>query len=99
MKILLTGSSGTIGTRVFEKLVELDYDVIGVDRKDNKWNISLNKKTFKLDLLKQTDLAKLPRRVDLIIHLAANARVYDLIKNPDLALENMITAFNVVDFT
>lgn len=98
MKIMLTGSSGTIGTRLFEKLVHLDYDVIGVDRKENEWNTSLNKKTIKLDLLKQTDLAKLPANVDLIIHLAANARVYDLIKNPDLALENMVTTFNVVDF-
>lgn len=98
MKILLTGSSGTIGTRLFEKLVELDYDVTGVDRKDNEWTTSLNKKTIKLDLLKKTDLAKLSGNFDLIIHLAANARVYDLIKNPDLALENMITTFNVVDF-
>jgi len=72
MKIMLTGSSGTIGTRLFEKLVHLDYDVIGVDRKENEWNTSLNKKTIKLDLLKQTDLAKLPANVDLIIHLAAN---------------------------
>lgn len=98
MKILLTGSSGTIGTRLFEKLVHLDYDVIGVDRKENEWNASLNKKTIKLDLLKKTDLAKLPANVDLIIHLAANARVYDLIKNPDLSLENMVTTFNAVDF-
>ena len=98
MRIMLTGSSGSIGTRLFEKLVNLDYDVIGVDRKENEWNTSLNKKTIKLDMLKKTDLAKLPANVDLIIHLAANARVYDLIKNPDLALENMVTAFNVVDF-
>jgi nucleoside-diphosphate-sugar epimerase len=98
MKILLTGSSGTIGTRLFEKLVHLDYDVIGVDRKSNEWNTSLNKKTIKIDLLKQNSLTKLPTNVDLVIHLAANARVYDLIKNPNLALENMITAFNVIDF-
>jgi len=98
LRIMLTGSSGSIGTRLFEKLVNLDYDVIGVDRKENEWNTSLNKKTIKLDMLKKTDLAKLPANVDLIIHLAANARVYDLIKNPDLALENMVTAFNVVDF-
>ena len=98
MKILLTGSSGTIGTRLFEKLVHLDYDVTGVDRKENEWNVSLNKKTIKLDLLKQTDLTKMPSNADLIIHLAANARVYDLIRNPDLALENIVTSFNVVDF-
>jgi nucleoside-diphosphate-sugar epimerase len=36
MKILLTGSSSAIGTRLFEKLLELNYDVIGADRKENK---------------------------------------------------------------
>ena len=98
MRIMLTGSSGTIGTRLFEKLLQLNHDVIGVDRKENKWNKSLNKRTVRIDLLKQSDLIKLPKDIDLIIHLAANARVYELVKNPDLALENMVTTFNVLEF-
>jgi nucleoside-diphosphate-sugar epimerase len=98
MRIMLTGSSGTIGTRSFEKLLHLGYDVIGVDKKKNNWNKSLNKRTITLDLLKQSNLTKLPTDIDLIIHLAANARVYDLVKNPELALENMVTTFNVLDF-
>jgi len=98
LKILLTGSSGTIGTRLFETLIHFGYDVIGVDRKENIWNKSLNKKTLKLNLLSQANLVKLPANFDLIIHIAANARVYDLVKNPELALENMVTTFNVLDF-
>ena len=98
MRIMLTGSSGMIGTRLFEKLLQLDHDVIGVDRKENKWNKSLNKRTIKIDLLKRSDLIKLPKDIDLIIHLAANARVYELVKNPELALENMVTTFNVLEF-
>jgi len=95
---MLTGSSGTISTRLFEKLLQLNHDVIGLDRKENKWNKSLNKRTIKIDLLKQSDLIKLPKGIDLIIHLAANARVYKLVKNPELALENMVTTFNVLEF-
>jgi len=98
MRIMLTGSSGTIGTRLFEKLLQLDYDVIGLDRKENEWNKSLNKRTVRIDLLKQSDLIKLPKDIDLIIHLAANARVYNLVTNPELALENIVTAFNVLEF-
>lgn len=98
MKIMLTGSSGMIGTRLFEKLLQLDHDVIGIDRKQNKWNKSLNKRTSKIDLLKQSDSIKLPDDIDFIIHLAANARVYELVQKPELALENMVTTFNVLEF-
>jgi len=98
MRIMLTGSSGTIGTRLFEKLLQLNYDVIGLDRKENRWNKSLNKRTIKINLLKQNNLIKLPKDIDLIIHLAANARVYELVTNPELALENMVTTFNVLEF-
>ena len=97
MKILLTGSSGTIGTKLFKKLIDLNYDVIGVDRRKNKWIPSLNKRTINIDLLNQDELAKIPTDLDLIIHFAANARVYELVKNPELALENMITSFNVLE--
>lgn len=97
-KILLTGSSGSIGTRLFERLLELGYDVKGVDRRENQWNKALNDKTIILDLLKKNEHSNMPSDIDLIIHFAANARVYDLIQEPDLALENMITTFNVLDF-
>ena len=97
-KILLTGSSGTIGTRLFEKLLEQGYDVVGFDRKLNQWNQRLNKFTIKGDLLKENDIKKLSSDFDLIIHFAANARVYDLVVNPDLALENIIATYNILKF-
>ncbi len=97
-KILITGSSGTIGTRLFEKLIENGYDVIGFDRNLNIWNSHLNKLTVIGDLLKKEDIDRLPRDFDLIIHLAANARVYDLVLLPDLALENIVTTYNILEF-
>ena len=97
-KILITGSSGTIGTRLFEKLLEKNYDVIGFDRNRNKWSGNLNKLTIIGDLLKKEDIEKIPTDIDLVVHLAANPRVYDLVVNPDLALENIITTYNVLEF-
>jgi UDP-glucose 4-epimerase len=98
-KILITGSSGTIGTRLGEKLLNLGYEIIGVDWKTNKWNKNLEKRTIHLDLRnKNLVLKKLPKKVDLIIHLAANARVYELVKNPDLARDNMITTYNILEY-
>lgn len=98
-KILITGSSGTIGTRLGEKLLNLGYEIIGVDWKTNKWHKNLEKRTIHLDLRnKNLVLKKLPNKVDLIIHLAANARVYELVKNPDLARDNMITTYNILEY-
>ena len=97
-KILITGSSGTIGTRLFENLLEKSYDVIGFDRNHNKWSENLNKLTIIGDLLKKEDVEKIPTNIDLVVHLAANPRVYDLVVNPGLALENITTTYNVLEF-
>jgi UDP-glucose 4-epimerase len=98
MNILLTGSSGTIGTRLFEKLIGEGHRTTGVDKKKNDWNVSLNARTIIANLLNSGELEKLPKEIDLIVHLAANARVYELVKKPELALENMIMTSNILEF-
>jgi nucleoside-diphosphate-sugar epimerase len=35
---------------------------------------------------------------DAIVHLAANARVYELVEHPERALDNFITLFNTLEF-
>ena len=97
-KILITGSSGTIGTRLFEKLLEKGYRVIGFDKKPNTWHSHLNKLTIIGNLLNKKDIEKLQNNFDLVIHLAANARVYDLVASPDLALENIVASYNILEF-
>lgn len=97
-KILITGSSGTIGTRLFEKLLEDGYEVVGFDKNKNQWHSYLDKLTITGDLLNKSDIKKLPGDFDLVIHLAANARVYDLVVAPDLALDNIVSTFNILDF-
>jgi len=98
-KILITGSSGTIGTRLGEKLLNSKYQLVGVDWKKNKWVKELEEKTIHIDLRnKKLILEKLPKDIDLIIHLAANARVYELVKDPELARDNMITTYNILEY-
>lgn len=97
-KILITGSSGTIGTRLFETLLGKGYEVVGFDKKENKWHKSLNDLTILGDLLVENDVKKIPTDIDLIIHLAANARVYDLVVDPNMALDNIKTTYNILDF-
>jgi len=98
-KILITGSSGTIGTRLCEILLESGYNVVAVDNRANKWNSKLNENTILVDLRNKDEVfEKIPNDVDLIIHLGANARVYNLVVDPNLARDNFESIFNVLEF-
>lgn len=98
MCILVTGSSGTIGNCLSETLLRKGTRVIGVDWKKNIWNKEIESKTINIDLRSQEKVRQLPKDVDLVIHLAANARVYNLVENPDLARDNFLTLYNVLEF-
>jgi UDP-glucose 4-epimerase len=39
-----------------------------------------------------------PPNLDLVVHLAANAKVHELVQHPDRALDNMIMTYNVLEF-
>ena len=97
MRILVTGSSGTIGTRLCEKLMEAGHAVVGADWEPCKWNEAVEKIRLDIDLRDEMECGKLPKDVDLIIHLAANARVYELVENPDRALDNVLDTFNILE--
>lgn len=98
MKILVTGSSGTIGTRLCEKLLADGHDVVGADWMPCKWNKVVEDLRIDIDLRDKALFSKLPTDVELIIHLAANARVYELVENPDRAMDNFIDTFNILEF-
>ena len=97
-KILVTGSSGTVGTRLCEKLSEEKYEIVGVDLNPNKWNDRINELTIIGDLRSKQTFENLPEDIDLVIHLAANARVYNLVIDPSLARDNFETLFNTLEF-
>ena len=87
-----------IGTSLMERLLGLGHDVVGLDFVKNEWNEGLNAKTLDVDLrdLKAT-LEAVPSDIDIVVHLAANARVYDLVVEPQLAMDNMLTVFNILE--
>ena len=98
MKILVTGASGTIGTRLCELLLKDGEDVVGVDRGPSKWLPEVDAITHKADLRYEDQVNTIPTDVDVIVHLAANARVYELVEHPERALENLVTVFNILEF-
>jgi len=96
--VLITGSSGTVGTALADALLNQGYDVTGVDFRPNRWLDSVNKRTRVLDLTNEKKLEELPEEVDIVVHLAANARVHKLVQNPGLARENFNTTFNILEY-
>jgi len=79
-------------------LLACGYNVIGVDKRSNPWNSKIDKITIIADLCDKNSLRSLPKDIDMIIHLAANARVYNLVVDPALARDNFEMLFNVLEF-
>ena len=78
--IIITGSSGTVGNELAEQLLKRDYEVTGVDYTENRWSDRVDQNTVYADLRKYSATNDLPDDADLIVHLAANARVISLLK-------------------
>jgi UDP-glucose 4-epimerase len=102
VRILLTGSSGQIGTNLALRLQRDGHEIFGVDKRQNTW-------TDEFRYLLQ-DLAghyapfaggingvEYPD-VDLVVHLAAHAKVHQLVQQPHRALENAVMTFNVLEY-
>jgi len=102
MHILITGSSGQIGTNLALRLLAEGHQVFGVDWRVNTWTDAFP--TLLQDLAAPHHIfaggiggAPYPR-CDIVIHLAANAKVFALVEQPHRALENINITFNVLEY-
>lgn len=97
MNILVTGSSGQIGTNVALALLARGDKVLGIDNRPNTWTDAIE--TIQLDLT-QTTFEEFPlgKDFDLVLHLAANAKVYELVEHPQRAMDNIAMLFRVLDY-
>jgi len=96
--ILITGSSGTVGTAVVQQLIKQKYNVIPLDIKHSYWDKKIERKTIFHDLRKPLTTQILKKKPDIIIHLAANARVHDLVVKPQLAHDNHLMTYNLLEY-
>ncbi len=97
MRVLITGSSGQIGTNLGLALLERGDEVVGLDLRPNPWTDRLP--TTLCDLLRTTP-GELPvsGRFDAVVHLAAHAKVFELVEQPHRALENIDMGFRVFEY-
>ncbi len=96
MNVLITGSSGQIGTNVALALLARGDQVVGIDCRENEWTDVFE--TVRLDLTKAS-VADLPDGpFDVVLHFAAHAKVYELVEHPERAMENVTMLFTVLDY-
>ena len=96
--ILMTGSSGTIGTALVQEMMRRKLPVIPLDIKPSLWDHAIDRKTLRHNLKYSLDSLRLRQTPGMIIHLAAHARVHDLVVRPDMALENYVMTYNVLEY-
>jgi UDP-glucose 4-epimerase len=92
MNVLVTGSSGQIGTNLSLALLDRGDRVIGLDNRPNQWTDKID--TIDVDLVtvaRDDSLAEieLPAKPDVVVHLAAWAKVFQLVREPHKALQNV----------
>jgi UDP-glucose 4-epimerase len=104
LKILTTGSSGQVGTNLCLALAQKRVTILGIDKRENTW-------TDQIPLIER-DIARhgMPTleeisasykefgKPNLVVHLAANAKVHELVEEPRRAHENSTITFNVLEF-
>ena len=103
MRVLITGSSGQIGANLALRLMNEGHMVYGVDVRPNTWtnrietllqDLSMPYSEFKGGI----GQAVYPADLDVVVHLAAHAKVHELVQKPGRALENVTMVFNVLEF-
>ena len=104
-KAIVTGCAGFVGSTLVDKLLDLNYQIIGIDNLstgqkaflDNAFT-NTNFKFIKCDLLNLNRLKKIFRSSNIVFHFAANADVRYGYKHPYKDLEqNTIVTYNVLE--
>ncbi len=103
MRVLITGSSGQIGTNLGLRLQREGHYVFGVDNRPNTWTNEIE--TLMQDLSipyrnfdKGIGNVPYPENIDIVVHFAAHAKVHELVEQPYRALENIQMSFNALEF-
>ncbi|MEK6674503.1 MAG: NAD-dependent epimerase/dehydratase family protein [Planctomycetota bacterium] len=97
MNVLITGSSGQIGTNVGLALMNRGNRVVGIDRRLNTWTPKIH--TIQLDLTTaKPDSFPTEPRFDVVLHFAAHAKVFELVEKPERAMENVVMTFAALEY-
>ncbi len=103
MRVLITGSSGQIGTNLALRLIREGHFVFGVDIRPNTWTNEFETLLQDLSVPARSfgggvGHVDYPPDLDIVVHFAAHAKVHELVEQPDRALANITMTFNMLEF-
>ena len=113
-KILVTGAAGFIGYHTCQKLLSKNIKIYGIDNLNNYYDVKLKKERLrilkknkkfsflKVDISNYAKLSKIfkDKKIDYIIHLAAQAGVRYSIKNPKIYTNSNLVGFaNILEIS
>lgn len=107
MNILVTGAAGFIGFHLTKRLLDLNFQIVGVDNLNDYYDVQLKKdrlkileqypnfQFFEIDLSQQGELEPifLKGNFPIVIHLAAQAGVRYSLHNPHAYVHSNIMGF------
>ena len=112
MKILITGCCGFIGSNLTERLLSLNYKIIGIDNFDKYYSKDLKLNNIKYaskhknfqfleaDVFNISELKFDKESIDLVIHLAASPGVINSFKDTSFCIHNNINVTHkLLEFT
>ena len=86
MKILVTGGAGFIGSNLVDHFIKKDHEVVVVDNESAEchenfyWNQKA--KNYNIDICDYNLITPLFANIDLVFHVAAEARIQPSLINP-----------------
>lgn len=107
MKALVTGCAGLIGSHLVDNLIDLNYDVVGVDDLSfgsmNNLVLSQKSKNFHFEKLDVKNISKLlneNRKFDIVYHLASMKKPTEgIVKSSKVIDDNYIMTREIVEFS
>lgn len=99
IKVLVTGSSGQVGSRLVKKLSELGHHVCAMDNQFYDWSKTINVTSLLCDLqnFRKLNSAIINFRPQYVFHLAAIHHIITCQREPVYALEsNIIGTQNII---
>ena len=93
-RVLVTGGAGFIGSNLVDKLISLYDEVVVIDNESSDahnsfyWNGKCS--NHKYDICDYKNIRPLFDGVDIVYHIAAEARIQPTLKNPILAAKSNV---------
>jgi len=97
MRVVITGASGSIGTNLALRLLDEGHEVFGVDKDPNPWTDRI---PVKIEDLRETagEAGADWGKADVVVHLAARAKVHESVEHPQNALANYTITSRVLEY-